>query len=158
MAIKINDIPPEGLTVTLADELDLFDEGTAGTPFTAQVTVKAEGAGIFHVNGTVEATASLECSRCLKRFIFPIKEAAMDFDLVPEGARQVRARHGVLPGRRDRAQRVHQGAAAPGHPHGPDPQRRLQRPLPGLRRRPERTGLRLPDRTIGGCRKSLRRA
>lgn len=93
MAIKFNDIPPEGLTVTLADKLDLFDEGTADTPFTAQVTIKAEGAGIFHVNGTVEATASLECSRCLKRFPFPIKEAAMDFDLVPEGARKLSAEH-----------------------------------------------------------------
>ena len=29
MAIKINDIPPEGLTLELADKLDLFDQGTA---------------------------------------------------------------------------------------------------------------------------------
>jgi len=93
MAIKINEIPPEGLTFTLADDLDLFDEGTADTPFTATITVKAEGAGIFHVNGTVAATTSLECSRCLKRFTFPIDEAAMDFDLVPEGTQKLSAEH-----------------------------------------------------------------
>jgi uncharacterized protein len=93
MAIKINDIPPEGLTVTLADTLDLFEGGFADTPFTATITIKAEGAGVFHVNGTVEATASLECSRCLKRFIFPVKETSMDFDLVPEGSRTMPAEH-----------------------------------------------------------------
>ena len=86
MAFKINDIPPEGLTVKLVDKLDLFEEGTATTPFTATVKFKAEGAGIFHVNGTVEATTELECSRCLKRFSFPVRETAMDFELVPEGS------------------------------------------------------------------------
>ena len=93
MAIKINDIPPEGLTVTLADRLDLFEEGTADTPFTATITVKAEGPGIFNVNGTVEATTSLECSRCLKRFTFPVKETAMDIVLVPEGSQKLSAEH-----------------------------------------------------------------
>lgn len=93
MAFKINDIPPEGLTVELTDKLDLFEEGTATTPFKATVTFKAEGAGIFHVNGTVEATTELECSRCLKRFSFPVKEAAMDFELVPEGSLGQAAEH-----------------------------------------------------------------
>ena len=93
MAFKINDIPPEGLTVELAGKLDLFEEGTATTPFKATMTFKAEGAGIFHVNGTVEAAAELECSRCLKRFSFPIREAAMDFELVPEGSREQAAEH-----------------------------------------------------------------
>lgn len=93
MAIKINDIPPEGLTIELSDKLDLFDEGSADSPFTAAVTIRAEGAGVFHVNGTVEATASLECSRCLKRFPFRIKETAMDFALVPEGSQRLSAEH-----------------------------------------------------------------
>jgi len=93
MAFKINDIPPEGLTVELADRLDLFEEGTSSTPFKATVTFIAEGAGIFHVNGTVEATTELECSWCLKRFSFSIKEAAMDFELVPEGPRKQAAEH-----------------------------------------------------------------
>ncbi len=93
MAIKINDIPPEGLTLELKDRLDLFEEGAATTPFQATVTVKAEGAGIFHVNGTVEATTELECCRCLKRFTFPVRETAMDFDLVPEGSRKMSAEH-----------------------------------------------------------------
>jgi uncharacterized protein len=93
MAFKINDIPPEGLTVRLADKLDLFEEGTATTPFKATVSFKAEGAGIFHVNGTVEATTELECSRCLKRFSFPVREASMDFELVPEGSMGQAAEH-----------------------------------------------------------------
>ena len=33
MAIKINDIPPDGLTLELAEKLDLFDQGAALTPF-----------------------------------------------------------------------------------------------------------------------------
>jgi len=93
MAIKINDIPPEGLRIELHDKLDLFDEGVADTPFTSIVTIKAEGAGVFHVNGSVEATTSLECSRCLKRFPFPVRETSMDFDLVPEGSRKMAAEH-----------------------------------------------------------------
>jgi uncharacterized protein len=93
MAIKINDIPPEGLTIELSDKLDLFDEGSADTPFTATVTIKAQGVGGFHVNGVLEATTSLECSRCLKRFPFPVKETAMDFDLVPEGSQKLAAEH-----------------------------------------------------------------
>lgn len=93
MAIKINDIPPEGLMVELADTLDLFEEGTASTSFKATMTFKAEGAGTFHVRGTVDATTDLECSRCLKRFPFPVKEAAMDFDLVPDGSRNVSLEH-----------------------------------------------------------------
>lgn len=93
MAIKINDIPPEGLTVALEDTLDLFESGTATTPFKATVTVRAEGSGVFHVHGTVEATTELECSRCLKRFPFPVKETEMDFDLVPEGSRKMAPEH-----------------------------------------------------------------
>lgn len=93
MAIKINDIPPEGLTVALKDRLDLFDEGVATTPFKATVTVKAEGDGVFRVHGTVEATTELECSRCLKRFSFPVKETEMDFELIPEGSRTMAPEH-----------------------------------------------------------------
>jgi uncharacterized protein len=85
MAIKINDIPPEGLTVEIDDRLDLFDEGEAGTPFTASFMIQPGSGGSFHVAGTVSASPELECSRCLKRFTFPVKGAAMDFDLLPEG-------------------------------------------------------------------------
>lgn len=101
MAFKINDIPPEGLTLELADKLDLFEEGSVTTPFKATVTFKAEGAGLFHVHGNVEATTELECSRCLKRFSFSIKEAAMDFELVPERPREQPAEHGLGKGELD---------------------------------------------------------
>jgi uncharacterized protein len=93
MTIKIKDIPPEGLTFDVADALDLFDEGKASTPFRASVTLRPEGQGIYHVSGTVEATAELQCSRCLKRFPFPVRDATMDFDLLPEGSLQKAAEH-----------------------------------------------------------------
>ena len=92
MAIKINDIPPEGLTVEITDRVDLFDEGTAA-PFTAAVTITPEAPGVFHISGTVSATAELECSRCLKRYPFTVQNAAMDFDLVREGSLQTGAEH-----------------------------------------------------------------
>jgi uncharacterized protein len=91
--MKINDIPPEGMTIDIEDVLDLFDEGHASTPFKAKVTIGPEGPGIFHVTGTVSATAVLECSRCLKPFSFPVTDAAMDFELVPEGSLKTGAEH-----------------------------------------------------------------
>jgi uncharacterized protein len=93
MAIKITDIPPEGLTIEIEDSLDLFGEGNATAPFTATVTVMPEASGTFHITGLVNASAELECSRCLKRFPFPIRDAAMDFELVPEGALRTGAEH-----------------------------------------------------------------
>jgi uncharacterized protein len=93
MAIKINDIPPEGLTIEIEDDLDLFDEGTASTNFKATVTLRPGSAGSFHITGTVNATAELECSRCLKRFPFPVRDAAMDFELVREGMVKAGAEH-----------------------------------------------------------------
>jgi uncharacterized protein len=93
MAIKISDIPPEGMTIEIEDLLDLFDEGEASTPFTARVTIKPEPRGIFHITGTVSAAAELECSRCLKRFPFPVTDVAMEFDLLPEGSLQAGAEH-----------------------------------------------------------------
>jgi len=84
MAIKINEIPPEGLTVQIKSVIDLLEEGTGLRPLSATITIKPEDNGIFHVSGRASATPVLECSRCLKRFDFPIRDAAIDFDLAPE--------------------------------------------------------------------------
>jgi len=92
MAIKINDIPPEGLTLTLAHSVDLADQGSL-TNFTATLTITPTGNNIFHVSGSMEATPELECSKCLKRFRFPVKEPSLNFDLVPEGSLQIGAEH-----------------------------------------------------------------
>jgi uncharacterized protein len=92
-AMKINDIPPAGITIKIEDKLDLFDEGRSTTPFEANVTIKPQGPGIFHVTGRVNASAVLECSRCLKPFDFPVTDAAMDFELVPEGGIKTGAEH-----------------------------------------------------------------
>ncbi len=72
MAIKINDIPPEGLTLELAQKLDLFDKGADIAEFTADLRIKPEGRGILHISGRVQATAVLECSRCLISFPYKI--------------------------------------------------------------------------------------
>src|SRR5512145_1451783 len=91
--MKINDIAPEGLTVEIEETLDLFDEGGPGAPVRARMAIKPQGQGIFHVSGTISATAQLECSRCLKRFPFPITGAVMEFELMPQGSLKTGAEH-----------------------------------------------------------------
>ncbi len=83
MAIKINDIPPEGLTLELSRKIDLFDEGAASADFTAMLTIKPAGGGVFRLTGTVRGGTSLECSRCLKRFPFRIDASELNVDLMP---------------------------------------------------------------------------
>jgi uncharacterized protein len=93
MAIKINDIPPEGLTVEIEETLDLFDDGKAMTPCKASLTIMPASPGTFRVAGTVSAAAKLECSRCLKPFDFPVRDAAVAFELVPGGSVRGGAEH-----------------------------------------------------------------
>ena len=82
MAIKINDIPPEGLTLELEHRIDLFNEGTASTAFTAVLSIKPTGAGILNIAGRVKAEPTLECSRCLINFPYKI-DVGMDISLAP---------------------------------------------------------------------------
>jgi uncharacterized protein len=97
MGIKINDIPPEGLTLELAQKLDLFDEGTATTSFTAVLNIKPVGGGTIHVNGRVQAEPQLECSRCLKRFWYKI-DSALDIDVAPAGSLDASPEHELTGG------------------------------------------------------------
>jgi uncharacterized protein len=83
MAMKINDIPPEGLTLELKQKLDLFDTGTASTVFAASLVIRPTGAGAFHIKGRVQADPELECSRCLKVFTYHI-DTELDITLAPE--------------------------------------------------------------------------
>ena len=80
MAIKINDILPEGLTLDLAQKLDLFDEGIGSTEFTASLSIKPSGGGAFHITGRVQADPVLECSRCLKNFSYHV-DTELSIDL-----------------------------------------------------------------------------
>lgn len=82
MAIKIKDIPPEGLRLELAQELDLFDERTASTAFTAVLNIKPAGGGTIHISGRVQSRPMLECSRCLKSFPYKI-DSELGIDLAP---------------------------------------------------------------------------
>ena len=85
MAIKINDIPPEGLTLELDQKLDLFGRDTATEGFTAVLSIKPGGEGTFHISGTVRADPVLECSRCLKQFSYHI-DTELNIDLAPATA------------------------------------------------------------------------
>lgn len=82
MTIKINEIPPEGLTLTFNLKLDLFDGGSAPTECTAVINIKPLGGEALHITGSVSAKPTLECSRCLKAFIYPV-DADVNIDLVP---------------------------------------------------------------------------
>jgi len=82
MAIKINDIPPEGLTLELARKLDLFGQGTASTDFTATLSIMPMGGGILHIGGRVQADPVLECSRCLKGFAYHV-DTELNLELAP---------------------------------------------------------------------------
>jgi uncharacterized protein len=85
MAMKINEIPPEGLTLELKQKLDLFDTGTASTAFTAILSIRPTGAGGLLIKGRVQADPELECSRCLKAFPYHI-DTELDISLAPEKA------------------------------------------------------------------------
>jgi uncharacterized protein len=85
MAIKINDIPPEGLTLELADKLDLLDQGTVLTAFTAVLNLKPISSGTVHASGRVKAEPELECSRCLTRFKYSI-DSEFSIDVSPVAA------------------------------------------------------------------------
>ncbi len=81
MAIKINDIPPEGLTLELSQKIALFDTGTASTATTAVLSMKPMK-GVLHITGRVQADSELECSRCLKIFTYHI-DTELSVDLAP---------------------------------------------------------------------------
>lgn len=101
MAIKINDIPPEGMTIEIEETLDLFDDGKTMTPCKASVTIRPGSEGTFRITGRVTASAELECSRCLKPFPFAVSNAPIDFALAPGGAAGGGAEHELCRGELD---------------------------------------------------------
>jgi len=82
MAIKIKDIPPEGLMLEIADHLDLLNTGTASTAFKAVLEIRPTESGILHISGRVQAAPLLDCSRCLESFIFTV-DSELNIDLAP---------------------------------------------------------------------------
>jgi uncharacterized protein len=100
MGIKINDIPDEGLTLTLAQKLDLFDLGTAATEMSAVLSIKPTGGGILHIAGRVQATPVLECSRCLEAFPFGI-DTELQIDLAPVRSLGAEGEHELAGGELD---------------------------------------------------------
>lgn len=84
MVIKINDIPPEGLSIDITQKLDL-NKGAPSSEFTATLGIQPTGGGFFHVNGRIQADPLLECSRCLKLFPYHI-DTEVNIDLAPSNA------------------------------------------------------------------------
>jgi uncharacterized protein len=83
MAIKINDIPPEGITIEFAhNQLDLFDSGTVSTVFSSVLGIKPTGGKLLLIEGRVQADVVLECSRCLNNFPYHI-DTELSIDLAP---------------------------------------------------------------------------
>jgi uncharacterized protein len=100
MVIKINDIPPEGMTIEFAQKLDLFNKGTASTAITAILSIKPGGEGVFRVTGRVQADPVLECSRCLKCFPYHV-DAKMGIDLAPMNTLKSTPEHELNPAELD---------------------------------------------------------
>ncbi len=97
MAIKINDIPPEGLTLRLEQKLDLFDQGSASTAFTAVLKIKPTGSGAVHISGRVQSEPLLECSRCLKKFAYGI-DSELSIEAAPISAMETAPEHELVKG------------------------------------------------------------
>jgi uncharacterized protein len=100
MAIKINDIPPEGLVLELAQKLDLLDKGTDSTEFRSVLRINPAGKGVIHISGRIQATIVLECSRCLETFKHNI-DTALDIDVAPMGSLGTAPEHELVPGELD---------------------------------------------------------
>ncbi|MGE5808428.1 MAG: YceD family protein [Nitrospirota bacterium] len=100
MVIRISDIPPEGLTLELAQNLDLFDLGTATTAFQAVIGIRPASRGILRVTGRIRSSPVLECSRCLENFTFAI-DTELDIELAPVGSLGAGAEHELAGGELD---------------------------------------------------------
>ncbi len=85
MAIKVKDIPPDGLTWEFDQKLDLFETGTASTPLKAVLNIKPTGGGSFQISGRVQTALQLECSRCLKGFPYAL-DTSLSIDVSPVSA------------------------------------------------------------------------
>jgi len=95
MAININEIPPEGLTLELNQKLDLFNTGTVSTTFTAVLSIKPAGSGVIHITGRVQADPLFECSRCLKDFSYHI-DTELNVDLAPASVLEKAPEHELV--------------------------------------------------------------
>lgn len=100
MAIKIKDIPPEGLAVEFDQRLDLLERGAASTDCKALLNLKPGQGGMVHITGHVRATPQLECSRCLESFPFEI-DTDLDIDLAPAGSLGREGEHELVHGELD---------------------------------------------------------
>jgi uncharacterized protein len=100
MAIKINDIPPEGLTLELQERLDLFDTGAKTTAFSAVLSINPASEGILQISGRIRSAPELECSRCLAKFPFPV-DSELAVDLAPVRSLGTEAEHELSGGELD---------------------------------------------------------
>jgi uncharacterized protein len=100
MAIKISDIPPQGLTLEIGQKLDLFNEGSPSTKVAAVLSIKSSGSGLFRITGRVQAAPLLQCSRCLKMFSYTI-DTEIDLELAPLNSLGIASEHELGKGELD---------------------------------------------------------
>lgn len=100
MPIKVNDIPPEGLTLELDQKLVLYDKGSAATAFTAVLNIKPTGSGNVHISGRIQSEPVLECSRCLKNFSYRI-DSELSIEVAPISAMDTSPEHELSGGELD---------------------------------------------------------
>jgi len=100
MAIKISDIPPEGLIEEIDLKLDLLDDLTESTAVTALLNIKTSRGGLIKITGRAKATPLLQCSRCLKSFSFPV-DAELNLDLAPLMSLGTSSEHELVKGELD---------------------------------------------------------
>ena len=100
MAIKISDIPPQGLTLELNQKLNLLEEGTASTAVTAVLTIKPAKNGVLRITGRIKATPLLQCSRCLKNFLYPV-DTELSLELDPLNSLGTSLEHELVKGELD---------------------------------------------------------
>lgn len=99
MAIKIKDIPPEGLTLELDRRLDIFGQGEE-TAFKAVLIIKPTGSGNFHITGRIQSEPQLECNLCLKPFSFKI-DTELSVDVAPLNSMGTSPEHELTGGELD---------------------------------------------------------
>ncbi len=97
MTIKVKDIPPEGLSLELEQNLDVLETGTASAALKAVLDIKPTGGGSFHITGRVQSELQLECSRCLKSFPYAV-DTALSIEVSPLSAMDTVPEHELTGG------------------------------------------------------------
>src|SRR3990172_6263631 len=79
MKIRIDDIPDDGLSVNIAEDGKVIEKAAGKADFSIKSPVKARlsfyrSGSLIDIEGDMDATVVMTCSRCLKDFDLPVSE------------------------------------------------------------------------------------